>query len=254
MRREPRIARRRSPRALPSTVEEIVTELARVPRPDVARDRDESLAILDRLIRGARAACANRPEQGESTYPFVSAEFEVAIENVDRASVSQLRSTVKAIIDVVWGVGHGTEKRPRGPSLPKRVGFHAWLVGGRQRDSQPRVPAIWEKLVGSMTPEDIVVRIAAMGDPYRSAEPFDAEQTLARLIRDSRRVVSPRHARQRARTYAHETPGYMSEMLRIERAPGNDVRRFARAVVDVLWGVGSGSSRRDPRRLDFDKE
>ena len=45
------------PRQLPlRTYDEIVEELAATPHPDMARDPDESLAILERLIREARAA------------------------------------------------------------------------------------------------------------------------------------------------------------------------------------------------------
>ena len=105
-----------------------------------------------------------------------------------------------------------------------------------------------------MTPEEIVERIARMTNPNKSSEPLDSEQALVRLIQECRGALSPRLTRQRARMYEHETAAYMHEMLRIERARAEDVRAFARDIVDILWGVGSGGSKRDPRRLDFGKE
>lgn len=105
-----------------------------------------------------------------------------------------------------------------------------------------------------MTPEEIVGEIAGMTDPGRSSEPLDSEQTLARLIHESRRALRRGHTRQHARMYQHETVGYRGAMLQIERAAAEDVRRFAREILDILWGVGSAGSERDPRRLDLDKE
>jgi hypothetical protein len=54
--------------------------------------------------------------------------------------------------------------------------------------------------------------------------------------------------------YDHESLAFTRAMLRIQNAPAEDLRGFARDVVDLLWGVGSVESKRDPRRLDFDKE
>ena len=56
------------PRQLPlRTPGEIVEELAATPHPDVARDPDESLAILGRLIREARATVKAVRRPGGST-------------------------------------------------------------------------------------------------------------------------------------------------------------------------------------------
>lgn len=55
------------PRNLPvRTLREIVEELAETPHPDVARDPDESLAVLERLIREARAAVKAARRRGRS--------------------------------------------------------------------------------------------------------------------------------------------------------------------------------------------
>lgn len=59
------------PRQLPHrTPDEIVEELAVTPHPDVARDPDESLAVLERLIREARAAVKAARRRGGSTTSF----------------------------------------------------------------------------------------------------------------------------------------------------------------------------------------
>ncbi len=55
------------PRQLPPRAyDEIVEELAATPHPDMARDPDESLAILERLIREARAAVKAARPRGRS--------------------------------------------------------------------------------------------------------------------------------------------------------------------------------------------
>jgi len=55
------------PRQLPlRTYDEIVEELAATPHPNIARDPDESLAILERLIREARAAVKAARRRGGS--------------------------------------------------------------------------------------------------------------------------------------------------------------------------------------------
>ncbi len=105
-----------------------------------------------------------------------------------------------------------------------------------------------------MTPEEIVDRIARMTHPYKSPEPFDSEQTLARLIQECRVALSPRHRRLRARVFAHQSPEFTRAMLRIGDASAEDLRGFVQDVVDLLWGEGEASSKREPRRLDFDKE
>ena len=43
-----------------------------------------------------------------------------------------------------------------------------------------------------MTPEETVERIARMTDPYNSSEPFDSEQTLARLVQECRSICALR--------------------------------------------------------------
>ena len=59
------------PRQLPvRTHTEIVEELAATSHPDVARDPDESLAVLERLIREARAAVKAARRRGGSTTSF----------------------------------------------------------------------------------------------------------------------------------------------------------------------------------------
>ncbi len=105
-----------------------------------------------------------------------------------------------------------------------------------------------------MTPEEIVERIARMTDPYKPSEPFDSEQTLARLVRECRAVLSPARRRVRARLFAHQSPEFTRAMLRIEDASAEELRIFARDIVDLLWGEGEASSKHEPRRLDFDKE
>ncbi|HQZ18137.1 MAG TPA: hypothetical protein PLD86_14790 [Vicinamibacteria bacterium] len=56
------------PRQLPvRAYVEIVEELAATPPPDVARDPDESLAVLERLIREVRAAVKAARRSGGST-------------------------------------------------------------------------------------------------------------------------------------------------------------------------------------------
>jgi hypothetical protein len=105
-----------------------------------------------------------------------------------------------------------------------------------------------------VTPEEIVERVARMTDPYKSSEPFDSEQTLARLIRECRAVVSPARRRVRARLFAHQSPEFPRAMLRIEDASAEELRIFVRDVVDLFWGEGEASSKHESRRLDFDKE
>ncbi len=105
-----------------------------------------------------------------------------------------------------------------------------------------------------MTPEEIVDRIARMTHPCKSPEPFDSEQTLARLMQECRVALSPRHCRLRARAFAHQSPEFTRAMLRIGDASAEDPRGFVQDVVDLLWGEGEASSKREPRRLDFDKE
>lgn len=59
------------PRQLPlRAYGEIVEELAATPHPDVARDPDESLAVLERLIREARAAVKAARRRGGSATAF----------------------------------------------------------------------------------------------------------------------------------------------------------------------------------------
>lgn len=105
-----------------------------------------------------------------------------------------------------------------------------------------------------MTPEEIVERMALMSDPYSSSEPLDSEQALASLIQECRAALSPSGRRLRARVFAHQSPEYTRAMLRIEAASAEDLRGFVQDVVDLLWGEGAASSKREPRRLDFDKE
>jgi hypothetical protein len=105
-----------------------------------------------------------------------------------------------------------------------------------------------------VTPEAIVERIARMADPYKSSEPFDSEQTWARLIRECRAALSPARRRVRARLFAHQSPEFTRAMLRIEDASAEELRTFARDIVDLLWGEGEASSKHEPRRLNFDKE
>ena len=65
------------PRQLPvRTHDEIIEELAATPHPDVARDPDESLAILGRLIREARAAVKARRRGNEADRARRKREFE----------------------------------------------------------------------------------------------------------------------------------------------------------------------------------
>ena len=106
----------------------------------------------------------------------------------------------------------------------------------------------------TMTPEEIVDRIARMTDPYKSSDPYDSEETLTRLIRESRRALSPRLRRQQARMYPHERTTFTRAMLRIQDAPTDDVRLFVMEIIDLLWGDGSATSNRKPRQLNFDKE
>jgi len=105
-----------------------------------------------------------------------------------------------------------------------------------------------------MTTEQIVERIAGMSDPRKSSDPHDAQDTLARLIRESRQVRSPRLRRQQARMYLHERVAFTRAMLRIRDASADEFRLFVMDIVDLLWGDGFATTRRDPRRLNFDKE
>jgi hypothetical protein len=54
--------------------------------------------------------------------------------------------------------------------------------------------------------------------------------------------------------FAHQTADFTRAMLRIEDASAEDLRGFVREVIDLLWGEGAASSKREPRRLDFDKQ
>ena len=66
-----RVVRLSWPRQLPvRACVEIVEELAATPHPDVARDPDESLAVLEHLIREARAAVKEARRRGGSTTSF----------------------------------------------------------------------------------------------------------------------------------------------------------------------------------------
>jgi hypothetical protein len=40
----------------------------------------------------------------------------------------------------------------------------------------------------------------------------------------------------------------------IDEAPVRELRDFAKFVVDVLWGLGEGTSKASPRHLDSEKE
>ncbi len=105
-----------------------------------------------------------------------------------------------------------------------------------------------------MTPEEIVDLIARMTDPHRSSDPGDSEETLTRLIRESRAAVSPRRRRREARLYRHESPTFTRAMLLIQDAPAHELRSFVMGVVDRLWGEGPGTLKRKARQLDFDRE
>jgi len=105
-----------------------------------------------------------------------------------------------------------------------------------------------------VTPEEIVERMARMTDPYKSSEPFDSEQALARLIHECRSALSSRRRCRQARLYAHQSQEFTRAMLLIEDASAEELLAFARDVVDLLWGEGAASSKQVPRRLDFDKE
>lgn len=103
------------PRVALRTPEDIVAELADVPHPDVARDPDESLAVLERLINEARASLRIIQDRGGlPTYQHEAANYSRAMNSVDEAPVSELRTFAKVVVDQLWGVGTGTsEERAR---------------------------------------------------------------------------------------------------------------------------------------------
>lgn len=86
------------PRVALRTAEDIVAELAGVPHPDVARDPDESLAVLERLIKEARvSARTTRDGNGVPTYRHETAGFLRAMNLVDEAPCCELRAFAKIV-------------------------------------------------------------------------------------------------------------------------------------------------------------
>lgn len=65
-------------------------------------------------------------------------------------------------------------------------------------------------------------------------------------MREQRRWEQP--------TYRHASPRFTDAMKRIDAAPVWELRAFTRFVADVLWGLGDGTSRARPRRLEMEKE
>lgn len=104
-----------------------------------------------------------------------------------------------------------------------------------------------------MTPEEIVGQLAGMTDPYESSDPFDSDESLARLIREARKASSPRARRRASRVYLRQRADFTRAMLRVLDAPADHVRDFVMETIDLLWGVGSVTRRRGARRLDFEK-
>lgn len=99
------------PRVVVRAPEDIVAELAGVPHPDVARDPDESLAVLERLINEARVSVrTTRDGNGVPTYRHETAGFLRAMNLVDEAPCCDLRAFAKIVIDLLWGVGIGSSK------------------------------------------------------------------------------------------------------------------------------------------------
>ena len=104
------------PRVKVRTPEGIVAELARLPHPDVARDPDESLAALERLINEARVSMRLTGSRRDlRIYAHQNAGFSRAMKLVDDAPVAELRAFTRFVVDQLWGVGGGISKgTPRG--------------------------------------------------------------------------------------------------------------------------------------------
>ncbi len=98
--------------------DEIVHELATVPHPDVARDPDESLAVLDRLIREARAAAKVRRRGEEPTYVREGPELSAAMKMLETAPAAALRKSMKLVVDLLRDAGRSTSK-----AGPRRLDF-----------------------------------------------------------------------------------------------------------------------------------
>lgn len=119
----PRTRLRATPRRArikPRTPDEILEEISRTPHPDVARDPDESLAALERLIREARAAVREQRRWEQPTYRHASPRFTDAMKRIDAAPVWELRAFTRFLADVLWGLGDGTSRaRPRRLEMEK---------------------------------------------------------------------------------------------------------------------------------------
>ena len=105
-----------------------------------------------------------------------------------------------------------------------------------------------------MTPEEIVGMLSRMTEPSHSFDPDDSAATLRRLIREARVALSPSYRLREARIYGRENRDFSRAMLLVQDAPAEELRRFTRFVVDLLWGEGEVTNRRGARRLEFDKE
>jgi len=124
--RQRRMKQPASPSLVIRTADDIVAELAQVAHPDVARDPDESLAVLERLIREACVCVKAAGRREEPTYSHVSPEFSAAMSRVDEAPGPELRRSVKVVIDLLWGLGYGTSKKS-----PRRLDFEKeWDCAG----------------------------------------------------------------------------------------------------------------------------
>ena len=117
------MTRRQTRRSLPEpppppveirTPHEIVEELAATPHPDVARDPDESLAVLERLIDEARLFVrGGNGRRRVRTYAHEDPGFSRAMKLIDDAPGEELRLFAMEVTDLLWGEGVGTTRRDR---------------------------------------------------------------------------------------------------------------------------------------------
>lgn len=102
-------------------------------------------------------------------------------------------------------------------------------------------------------PDEILQELSRTPHPDGARDPDESLAALARLIREARAAVREER-RWEQPTYRHETPQFTNAMRMIDATPVWELRAFTRFVADVLWGLGNGTSRASPRRLEIEKE
>lgn len=101
---------------------------------------------------------------------------------------------------------------------------------------------------------EIVEELAATPHPDVARDPDESLAVLERLIREARAALSPSRRRGPAQVFAHQSPASTRAMLLIGNAPAEELRGFVQDLVDLLRGEGEAGSKREARRLNFDKE